>query len=214
LANMLQQVRRGDPCILLGTQMLAKGHHFPNITLVAIVDADAGLFSADFRGQEHMAQTIIQVAGRAGRAECAGEVVIQSRHSTHPTLQALAQGSYSEFAEMLLAEREQAGMPPYSRLCLIQAEAPDSSMPMSYLKQVSGLAREFRKQHHLSVELLGPLPAPMEKRAGRYRSHLLLKSHGRSELQNLLTHLTQGMEAMKTSRKLRWSVDIDPLELI
>jgi len=214
LAELLQQVLQGDPCILLGTQMLAKGHHFPNITLVAVVDADAGLFSADFRGQEHMAQTIIQVAGRAGRAKRSGEVVIQSRHSTHATLQALSQRSYADFAAMLLTERQQAGMPPFSHLCLIQADAADLRMPLAYLKRVSTMARELCKKAQLSVELLGPLPAAMEKRAGRFRVHLLLKSNQRSDLQNLLSQLIHDMEAIKTSRHLRWSVDIDPLDLI
>lgn len=214
LTEMLDQVHQGDPCILLGTQMLAKGHHFPNITLVAVVDADAGLFSADFRGQEHMAQTIIQVAGRAGRAERAGEVVIQSRHSTHATLQGLSQGSYADFARLLFAEREQTTMPPFSHLCLIRAEAKEVNLPMSFLKRVAHTGKQVCEQQQLRVEQLGPVPAPMERRAGRFRVQLLLKSDSRADLQNLLSVLTAKMEAMKPPRRLRWSVDIDPLELI
>jgi primosomal protein N' (replication factor Y) len=214
LAEMLQQIQRGEPCILLGTQMLAKGHHFPNITLVAILDADAGLFSADFRGQEHMAQTIIQVAGRAGRAERSGEVLIQSRHSSHPTLQSISQGRYAAFAQLLFAERQATAMPPFSHLCLIRAEAADMALPMAFLRRTSSLCRELCKQHRLAVEQLGPVAAPMEKRAGRFRVHLLLKSPTRAELQKCLTQLIDRLQTLKTPRKLRWTVDIDPLDLI
>ena len=214
LADLLNQVEKGDPCILLGTQMLAKGHHFPNITLVAIVDADAGLFSADFRGQEHMAQTIIQVAGRAGRAERAGEVIIQSRHSTHITLQTLVRASYTEFAELLFAERQESGMPPFAHLCLLRAEAVEANEPISYLKKVAAMAKSLCAEHALAVTCLGPLPAPMEKRAGRYRIQLLLNSKNRGAMQSLLKQLTPAMSALKHSRKLRWSIDVDPQDLI
>ena len=214
LANLLERIEKGDPCILLGTQMLAKGHHFPNITLVAILDADTGLFSADFRGQEHMAQTITQVAGRAGRAERAGEVIIQSRHSSHITLQTLVRASYAELAELLFAEREASGMPPFSHLCLIRAEAIEVNDPISYLKQVAVIAKRLCAEHALAVTCLGPLPAPMEKRAGRYRIQLLLNSKNRGAIQNLLEQLTPAISALKHSRKLRWSIDVDPQDLI
>lgn len=219
LEKMLEQVHQGDPCILLGTQMLAKGHHFPNITLVAILDADAGLFSADFRGQEHMAQTIVQVAGRAGRAERAGEVLIQSRHSTHATLQCLGSNfstsnPYAEFAEKQLAERKKTAMPPYSHLCLLRAEAPELQVTISTLNKIAAIVDDLCSHSHLPVERLGPLPAPMEKRAGRFRAQLLLKSESRGALQELLRQLCQQLEGMKTARSLRLSIDVDPQDLI
>tara|TARA_B110000116_G_scaffold56103_1_gene47603 strand:- start:258 stop:998 length:741 start_codon:yes stop_codon:yes gene_type:complete len=214
LSQLLDEVQKGDPCILLGTQMLAKGHHFPNITLVAILDADAGLFSADFRGQEQMAQTIVQVAGRSGRADREGEVLIQSRHSNHSTLQCLTQKSYGEFTEALFKEREQTFMPPFAHLCLIRAEGKEFKTPLAFLQQVAALTEQLCKQHKFSIELLGPLPAPMEKRAGRFRLQLLLKSGKRTDLQNLLSILAPLMETVKVTSSIRWSIDIDPSELI
>ena len=213
LEKMLNQINQGDPCILLGTQMLAKGHHFPNITLVAIVDADAGLFSADFRGQEHMAQTIVQVAGRAGRAERAGEVVIQSRHSAHATLQTLSTDSYGEFARAQLRERENAAMPPYAHLCLLRAEATDLKIAIRFLDKIAVLSDKLCLQGKLPVDRLGPIPAPMEKRAGKFRVHLTLRSKNRAALQSLLSQLCGQFETMKYPAKLRLSIDVDPQDL-
>lgn len=214
LAEMLEQVRGGDPCLLLGTQMLAKGHHFPNITLVAILDADAGLFSADFRGQEYMGQTIVQVAGRAGRAERAGEVLIQSRHSSHETLQSLVRGSYAEFSDLQLRERQHALMPPFTHLCLLHAEASDMKSALNLLGRIARLIDHLCKLNALAVEKLGPIPAPMEKRAGKYRAQLLLKSENRGMLQALLSQLCVKLETVKYPRTLRFSIDVDPQDLI
>lgn len=214
LQQKLAQVQTGEPCILLGTQMLAKGHHFPNITLAAIVDADVGLFSADFRGQEQMAQTIIQVAGRAGRADKPGEVLIQSRHAGHRTLQSLATGDYSVFAELLLEERLLTGMPPFAHLGLLRAEATTLSSALSYLQQAKDHATQVLEDFNWPVTLLGPLPAPMEKRAGRFRAQLLVKSSNRGALQELVTIVCRQLETHKQPSRLRWSVDIDPQDLI
>lgn len=214
LAQMLQQIHRGDPCILLGTQMLAKGHHFPNITLVAILDADAGLFSADFRGQEHMGQTIVQVAGRAGRAERAGEVIIQSRHGSHKTLQSLVKGSYADFSELQLDERLKSHMPPFTHLCLLCAEAADMKSALNVLNHIAQISKRLCKDMQLPLEQLGPMPAPMEKRAGKYRVQLLLKSEKRGPLQALLSQLRVELEALKYPRTLRLSIDVDPTDLI
>jgi len=211
---MLKQVASGEPCILLGTQMLAKGHHFPGITLVVVVDADSGLFSADFRGQEHMAQTIVQVAGRAGRAEQAGEVLVQSRHASHETLQALSNLEYAEFAQQLLADRQLSAMPPYSHFALLRCEARSLNTGMQFLSQVQQQAGSLIAQQSKSVDCLGPLPSPMEKRAGRYRCQLLLQAAERADLQNLLSPLMQQLEALKTPTGLRWSLDVDPQDMI
>ncbi len=229
LDALLNEVHRGEPCILIGTQMLAKGHHFPNVTLVAVLDADAGLFSADFRGQEHTAQLLMQVAGRAGRAGQPGEVVIQTRHANHETLQALVQSGYGSFARSILAERQAAGMPPYSHLALIRAEATDFRSPEQFLALVRQCAEQLceekwraeklsrtvdRAVDRTEVTLIGPLPAPMEKRAGKFRAQLLLQSTQRSVLQNLLSQLCPALEGMKESRSVRWSVDVDPQDMI
>jgi len=209
LDSMLMQIQAGKPCLLLGTQMLAKGHHFPDIGLVLVIDADSGLFSADFRAQEQLAQTIVQVAGRAGRAQRAGEVIIQSRHAGHPLLQNLIQLPYRELAATLLGEREAAAMPPFSHLTLLRAEATSMQAGIDFLRQ---LQRQLPSPPR-GTECLGPIPAPMEKRAGRYRSQLLLKASRRSDLQRALQHLLDVSEALKPPSGLRWSVDVDPLDL-
>ena len=211
LDEMLQQINTGESCILLGTQMLAKGHHFPNVTLVAILDADIGLFSADFRGQEQMAQTIVQVAGRAGRADKPGEVIIQSRHANHPALNNLTQLTYSEYAQLLMEERQLAGMPPYSRLALLQVESSEQASALNFAVSITQYARSIATD---KVELLGPLPAPMEKRAGRFRIQLQCKARGRVDLQKFLGQLCPYIEASKIPNKVRWSLDIDPLDLV
>lgn len=214
---MLERVSTGDPCILVGTQMLAKGHHFTDVTLVAILDADLGLFSADFRGQEQMAQTIVQVAGRAGRGEKAGEVVIQSRHSSHPNLQNLVSLSYREFAEQLLSERLQSQMPPFSYLALLQVDSADVTNARKFAENIARRALSIKVENpeaFAGVQILGPIPAPMEKRAGRFRFHLSLKSHTRGELQNYLGNLCLEIEKIKPLKQTRWSLDVDPIDLI
>lgn len=211
LDKLLEQIKQGGPRILLGTQMLAKGHHFPEVTLVAILDADLGLFSPDFRGQEHMAQTIVQVAGRAGRSEKPGEVIIQSRHGSHPSLMRLTQMPYAAYAEHLLAERETGQMPPYSHLALIQLESSQQSLATEIAARVASLGHPF---HSDGIHLLGPFPAPMEKRAGRFRVHLLYKSADRVALQRFLGQLCPQIEAARIPRQVRWSVDVDPIDLI
>ncbi len=214
MGDLLQQIGRGDPCILLGTQLLAKGHHFPHITLVAIVEADAGLFSPDFRGQEQMVQTILQVAGRAGRAQRAGQVLVQSRHAAHPLLQQLKHGSYDEIAQVLMQERSQADMPPYSHLALIRANAKSPAPALEFLQGLAAEARRHSGRLGIPVDCLGPIPAPMEKRAGRFRIQLLLRSQSRSELHGLLRILCGGADKMRLPADLRWNLDVDPVEFV
>lgn len=211
--KLLADVIRGEPGILIGTQMLAKGHHFPGITLALIVDADGGLFSPDFRGQEQMAQLITQVAGRAGRGSGRpGEVLVQTRHGDHETLQHVIRSTYPEFARHILAERQSAGMPPYSHLCLIRAESRDRNAALSLLRRarrdIESSSREQR------VHLTGPLPAPMEKRQSRYRMHLLLRGRSRSSLHTVLDRLVPRLDALPSPKDLRWHVDVDPLDLL
>ncbi len=210
----LQLVEQGEPCVLIGTQMLAKGHHFPNVSLVAVLDADGGLFSADFRGIEHMGQTIIQVAGRSGRAERRGEVIIQSRHVCHESLQLLTTKTYAEFADALLAQRKQAVLPPFAHLSLIRIDAPAVNQAAGFANRVRKHAQELVAAKGYLTELIGPLPAPMEKRAGRYRLHFLIKSPHRAHLQALLTQLCQILEDSSKPSSVKWSVDVDPQDLI
>ncbi len=210
MESKLARVHSGAARILVGTQMLAKGHHFPDVTLVGILDADQGLFSADFRAGERMAQLILQVAGRAGRAEKPGEVIIQTHHPDHPLLRLLVERGYGAFATEALTERQLAQLPPYAHLALLRAEAPALAAPQAFLEEARLLAEQCGEP---GVALLGPVPAPMERRAGRYRAQLLLQSENRAALHRLLERWLPLLEASKAGRKVRWSLDVDPMEM-
>jgi len=214
LTSMLNQIQIGKPCILLGTQILTKGHHFPAITLVAIVDADAGLFSPDFRGQEFMAQTVVQVSGRAGRAEKSGEVVIQTRHSTHKALTQLTQKNYKELAMYLLEERKAASMPPFAQLVLLKAEGNTLNESINLLQRMNKVSIKLIRESNSNIRTVGPVPAPMEKKAGRYRAQLLFKAENKNTMQQFLTQFVYQIDQIKLSRNLRWSLDVDPREMI
>lgn len=211
LEALLQTIHSGQPCILLGTQMLAKGHHFPQVALVAILDADGGLFSSDFRAGEYMAQQILQVAGRAGRAEQRGTAIIQTHQADHPLLVQLTEQGYFAFAEQALADRRAADWPPFSHLALLRAEAHDMALTEAFLEQAYQLAEQLQPPEDL--ELLGPVPAPMERRAGRYRAQLLLLARSRASLHGLLTAWLGALEQLPNSRRVRWSLDVDPVDL-
>ena len=214
MSNLFTTVQRGEPCILVGTQMLAKGHHFPRVTLVAILDADGGLFSADFRASERMAQLIVQVAGRAGRAEEPGKVIIQSHLADHPLLVQLTEQGYFAFAEQALSERRGAGLPPFCHLALLRAEAHKPGQAEAFLDEACGEAELLLNELALGgIELLGPVPAPMERRAGRYRTQLLVQANARAPLHRLLHTWLATLEQMPSGRAVRWSLDIDPIDL-
>lgn len=207
--NLLAQVHSGEARILVGTQMLAKGHHFPDVTLVGILNVDQGLFSADFRATERMAQLITQVAGRAGRAEKPGEVLIQTHHPEHPLLRRLVEEDYRAFANEALAERQIAEWPPFGHLALLRAEGVDPAAPMTFLEEAAGRASVAGSP---GVELLGPVPAPMERRAGRFRAQLMLQARQRPALHALLRAWVPLLEGLKSGRRVRWSLDVDPAE--
>ena len=207
LHKKLEQARSGEADILIGTQMLAKGHDFPNVTLVGILNADQGLFSADFRGTEHMAQLIIQVAGRAGRGEKAGEVIIQTHHPEHPLLHTLLESGYNGFAQAAIEERRQASFPPYSFMAIVRCEATQKSYGQTFLD-------EARQQfNYADVQVFGPLPAPMEKRAGRYRWQLILLSTDRKALHAACRVWVPSLPKLKSANRVRWSIDIDPQDM-
>ncbi|MDD5036796.1 MAG: primosomal protein N' [Methylococcaceae bacterium] len=210
LERMLERVQSGEVNILLGTQMLAKGHHFPNVTLVGILDVDGGLFSLDFRAGERTAQLIVQVAGRAGREERPGLVLLQTRQPEHPLLRRLIREGYASFAEAALAERRVAGLPPYTYQALWRAEANDAQLPQRLLKRLCELAGDC---HPGEVQVLGPVPAPMARLAGRHRWQLLLQSPRRRPLHGLVEFLVQRLPLFPETHQVRWSVDIDPVDL-
>ena len=196
-----------QPGILVGTQMLAKGHDLPNLTLVVVVGVDEGLFSADFRSAEKLAQLLVQVAGRAGRADKPGTVLVQTHHPDHPLLHTLVSGGYHAFAEAELEQREAAGFPPFTHLALLRAEATHADPPMQFLQQARDLLGDA------GIEVSGPLPAPMPRRAGYLRAQLVLASTQRRRLHAALEALVPRLHALPEARKLRWSLDVDPVEL-
>lgn len=210
LGRLLEQARDGRASLLVGTQMLAKGHHFPGVALVGMVDVDGGLFGADFRAAERMAQLIIQVAGRAGRGEHPGQVLMQTRFPDHPLLQTLVQEDYAAFAQEALRERAQAEMPPYSFQTLIRASATKAETAEEFLQQAVALVEKLGGQE---IQVWGPVPAPMQKRAGKYRSHLLLQSRARNRLQQFLAAFVPALSTLPDAGRVRWSVDVDPLDL-
>ncbi len=210
MESALQQVHAGKVDILVGTQMLAKGHHFPKVTLVGILDADGGLFGTDFRASERLAQLIVQVSGRAGRGEHPGQVYIQTHHPDHPLLQALVEKGYRNFSEAALRERREAALPPYSWLALLRAEAPTQEANFNFLEAARRLAEKMLDSKML---LLGPVAAVMERRRGRYRARLLLQAENRDTMHLGLDPWLKKLQTHKSARRVRWSLDIDPVEV-
>ena len=208
LEAVVERMASGEARILVGTQMVTKGHDFPNVTLVVVLNADQGLFSTDFRAPERLAQTIVQVAGRAGRGAKPGEVLIQTEFPEHPLLQNLLAAGYDGFATAALAERAQAAWPPFSRLAAVRDSAQTREAALAFLGEARTLAPAPR-----GVRLLGPVPAAMAKRAGRYHAQLLIESADRGHLHGFLDAWLPQVEQLKSARRVRWSLDVDPLEL-
>lgn len=208
--TVLDRVHTGEARILVGTQMLTKGHHFPQVSLVVILDADQGLFASDFRATERLAQTITQVAGRAGRGALAGEVLIQTQFPEHPLLNRLLTEGYEGFAVGALEERREAGWPPYSRLAMLRAEAKDDRGLDAFLRAAVESSRLFRVP---TLKVQGPASALIARRADHFRAHLLIETSARSILQRFLTDWLPQVEKLHGPPGLRWSIDVDPLEV-
>lgn len=208
--HTMQRIHSGEARILVGTQMVAKGHDFPDLTLVVVLNADQGLFSTDFRAAERLAQTIVQVAGRAGRASKPGEVLIQTEYPDHPLLRSLLEGGYEAFAATALAEREAAGWPPYAHLAALRASAVELPPAIDFLSEALQMARQTRPE---GLRLLGPAPAPMARRAGRHHAQLLLECRDRTRLQRFLGPWIDAIETLPSARRVRWSLDVDPIDL-
>jgi primosomal protein N' (replication factor Y) len=206
----LERATLGHANILVGTQMLSKGHHFPKLSLVGVINADQGLFGTDFRSAERMAQSIIQVAGRAGRESRHGEVLIQTAFPENEFWKTLIEGGYRQISDNALAEREITRWPPFTRLALLRAAAHRQADAHRIL--------EVARQHLAArptetLRVLGPVDAPMARKAGRYRAQLLLQSSDRSTLHRILRELRPILENDPAARKARWSIDVDPVEL-
>ena len=208
LEAVVGRVASGEARILVGTQMVTKGHDFPNVTLVVVLNADQGLFSTDFRAAERLAQTIVQVAGRAGRGDRPGEVLIQTEYPEHPLLRGLLAAGYDGFAETALRERREAAWPPFMRLAAVRASG---TAPEAATEFLAAARRAARPPSNLRV--LGPAPAAMARRAGRHHAQLLVESTDRGALHRFLDAWLPEVEALPEARKVRWALDVDPLEL-
>ncbi len=206
-----ERARTGDAKILVGTQMLSKGHHFPKLTLVGVLNIDQGLFGTDFRASERLAQSVIQVAGRAGRETKAGEVLIQTEFPEHPLLSLLLTKGYPAFAESALSERNLTGWPPYASLALLRAQSKDRNRAWVFLSEARQLALSVLAD---GVSVYGPVHAVMERRAGQFRSQVLFHSRERVPLRRLLRQLRSALDDLGSRHRVRWSLDIDPIDLM
>ena len=211
--NYLKIINEGEPLIMVGTQMLAKGHHFPDVTLVAILDADSGIFSADFRGSERVAQLITQVSGRAGREKKPGRVILQTYCQEHPQMEELLKGDYESFIKKIIKDRASTKSPPFSFQIKLQAESFNGLQSRDFL--VSCLDYLNNSQHlSKGMKIIGPLPSLMEKKSGVYRWEVSFFSSSRKSLHNLADHLQSFLYLPKQTRKVRWSIDVDPISTV
>nr|WP_238942533.1 primosomal protein N' [Marinobacter sediminum] len=206
IQKILDTVNTGKPCVLVGTQMLAKGHDFPGVTLVVVVNADGGLFSVDFRAPEQLLQTLLQVSGRAGRGLVPGKVLVQTCHSDHPLLQTLCKGRYLDMADQLLAERETGQFPPFRAMAIFRAEADTMEQGLQLLDSIKPLAQAP------GIDVWGPLPALIARRADRHRSQLILNADNRKRLNVLLKDICNQLDQRKLQGKVKWMIDVDPQE--
>lgn len=207
--KIYDQIQENKPLILLGTQMLAKGHHFPYVSLVALLDIDAGLLSVDFRATERTAQLIIQVAGRAGRGEHKGDVLIQTLRPEHPLFQMLLEKDYRYFAQHTLKERQLAQFPPFRYSMLVRSQARNATENLEFLTKIAAQLRQLAGNH---IEIWGPIPAPMERKAGRHQAHLFLQASDRVQL-HMHVNTWWANVMQQQPRGFRVSLDVDPQEM-
>ncbi len=206
IQGILKQVNSGKPCVLVGTQMLAKGHDFPNVTLVVVINADGGLFSVDFRAPEQLIQTLLQVSGRAGRGTKPGKVLVQTCHSDHPLLRTLCEGRYLDIADQLLKEREEGQFPPFRAMAIFRAEADTMEKSLQVLDTIKPLPNAA------GIETWGPLPAMIARRADKHRAQLVLNARNRKKLNHLLSGICQELDQRKLPAAVKWMIDVDPQE--
>jgi primosomal protein N' (replication factor Y) len=212
LAGVLGKVREGEVDILIGTQMLAKGHDYPKLTLVGALDCDSALFSADFRAAERLFAQLVQVAGRAGRGARRGEVLLQTDFPGHPLYAAVALQDYERFARATLDERRMAGFPPFSFLALLRAEAKKPGEAMSFVKAAARTAKRMAARAGTGVEVFDAVAPSLERKAGFERAQLLVRAGARNTLQSFLHPWKAALEA-SNERRVRWSIDVDPQEV-
>ncbi|MGI9318947.1 MAG: primosomal protein N' [bacterium] len=214
LYRQLETIRNGEADIVIGTQLITKGHDFPAVSLVCVVNADQGLFSTDFRAPEFMFQQLLQVSGRAGRAAANGEVLIQSAFPDDPIMQMIKQHDYEQFANTCLGQREEVGYPPSAYFALFRAESVKQDEALGFLQHARKLGTQIAAGEPLAqVEILSAVPSPMEKLAGRFRAQLLIRCQQRKPLHALLNQWLPMLESSRPAQSVRWSLDIDPMDM-
>ena len=211
LKSRLEQLQTGEPCILIGTQMIAKGHDYPAITLSVVLDADQALFSASYRASERLTQTLLQVCGRSGRGDRAGEAVVQTRFPEHPLMQALQRRSYREIADELLAERRLLGFPPFARVVIFRSDAQELEHALSRLETIKALLLQSTRYQQLAS--IGPMPALMTRRIGRYRAQLCLLASDHRLLRSVLAEAWPDIQQVPSTPRANWTIDIDAYDL-
>ncbi len=211
MQSLLEVAHSAEPCVILGTQMLTKGHHFPAVQLVGIIDADALLYSADFRGEERMAQLVVQVAGRAGRESAGGQVLIQTHYPDDPLFAALRDGDFEGITGRLLDKRESSALPPFGQLMLLRADARNEHEGETFLRSVR---RDALPSLPGDCQLIGPLPSAMPRRAGRFRWQLWCLARSRRSALIASRQLVERADALKKSRELSWFIDVDPVDVL
>lgn len=209
LAQHLEKINSGEPCIIVGTQMLAKGHDFSNLAMVGILDIDGGFLSTNFRATEYLAQLLIQVSGRAGRSGDQGEVVIQTRYPDHPMFHYVLSNRYTQFASSILKQRMSAMMPPFSHQALLCANAKNKQNAEDFLREVAGLLKSVKLD---SVEIWGPVTNTIEKKADYYYFNLYLQSNDRKALHQMLATFNRHIDTIQLKNKVRWYLDVDPID--
>jgi primosomal protein N' (replication factor Y) len=210
-ARRLEILRQGEPCLLIGTQMIAKGHDYPAITLSAILDADQALFSASYRASESLVQTAFQVSGRSGRGDRQGEAYLQTSFPEHPLMQSLSHSSYAEIAGSITRERKMLGFPPWARVVMFRADALNLELAIEKLDAIKACLQASAARHQ--VKCIGPIPALMTRRIGRYRAQLCLISTDTRKLRVLLNEVMPNITAIKSSQSVKWVVDVDAFDL-
>ncbi|NMF97776.1 primosomal protein N' [Aromatoleum toluolicum] len=208
--SLLAQIASGEADILVGTQMMAKGHDFPQLTLVGVIGADASLHAADFRAPERLFQQLMQVGGRAGRAHLPGEVLVQTEYPDHPLYRCLVKHDFDAFAASGLDERRAAGFPPFSFQAMLRADAPLLDDAMQFLAHARRLAQEMAPA---GVRVFDAVPMRLTRLARRERAQLLVEADERAPLQGFLGAWIEVLRAQRTPRELRWQLDVDPLEV-
>jgi primosomal protein N' (replication factor Y) len=211
LKSRLQQLQSGEPCILIGTQMIAKGHDYPAITLSVVLDADQALFSSSYRASERLAQTLYQVCGRSGRGDRAGEALVQTRFPEHPLMQALVKRDYRDIAGELLQERRLLGFPPYARAVVFRADALELQQALDKLEEIKALLRQAALFERLAS--IGPIPALMTRRIGRYRAQLGLLGSDYQSLRAVLQETMPAIQEVSSTARVNWSIDVDAYDL-